>query len=602
MNRSLLVFPVLLGLCTTAHCWNARFQPAETDVSWPEPIGDTMRAVFLYNYGPGGRTVLWGRVSEVGSEADLPLLAQLDSGGNVVWSKRIAARMDDGPSDFSFATEDRIAVAYRAETGQGPRDIIGLIDASGFAPVYSHSLEVYEPPEGTDGSRHYSWLANGEMAIVQTLDHVVKIQILDGNGGERFARTYTLPDAGGGVTIPGFQTVSYSASISSLEGEGYLVNAHTTRFLEQSSTLHILKLAANGSITWQAGADFSYFGGTSRILEDGRILLSATEVLPSPAFCIAVLSPSGVLEWGSRIDGLSYGLVLPDPGGQSGSWLVNGFLQKGAMEEGSTDSVLLLLNSSGAKIAETACDLETGDFVYHLGQMGGDLFFEFNAIGSSGSGLTHGILARIGTDLVPVATASFLEKAGSSASASTIFGDGITPFLSYRDENQDWIYFNEITGFLEEVGDCDLLVPAAIPLYDPDLTVGDFSIELRPNDVTGAAWPDPPARSAGSIEIVDTPLIREVVCGGSSQTNPWESIPSVNGKGDKTTGIGCINDSAYPWVWHHRGHGFLYFVPDLSGLDSLYGYDFGRGTWFWTGNGLGGWHYSFGPHAGWAHW
>lgn len=73
----------------------------------------------------------------------------------------------------------------------------------------------------------------------------------------------------------------------------------------------------------------------------------------------------------------------------------------------------------------------------------------------------------------------------------------------------------------------------------------------------------------------------------------WKDIAPVNQEGGKLAGIGWINDSSYPYVWHFSTNGYLYILHDFSSLGSIYLYDFGSQAWIWTNDTWGGWYYSY---------
>jgi len=75
--------------------------------------------------------------------------------------------------------------------------------------------------------------------------------------------------------------------------------------------------------------------------------------------------------------------------------------------------------------------------------------------------------------------------------------------------------------------------------------------------------------------------------------SPWADVyPLVDGVA-RDTGIGWINDDLYPLVYHFNGVTWLYIVPDGASLDSMFGYSYTGGYWFWTSDGYGSWHFNY---------
>ena len=73
----------------------------------------------------------------------------------------------------------------------------------------------------------------------------------------------------------------------------------------------------------------------------------------------------------------------------------------------------------------------------------------------------------------------------------------------------------------------------------------------------------------------------------------WEGVGTDYGNGIKFVGIGLINDSNWPWVWHYNSASWLYIDP-ASTLSNIYGAAMGdeSSSWFWTSDDIGGYYYS----------
>ncbi|NBD38891.1 MAG: hypothetical protein GVY10_10010 [Verrucomicrobia bacterium] len=105
---------------------------------------------------------------------------------------------------------------------------------------------------------------------------------------------------------------------------------------------------------------------------------------------------------------------------------------------------------------------------------------------------------------------------------------------------------------------------------------------------------------------------RDITYGWASQSNDNYASPDLNGTmvlttggsppveslwddtdpGDKETGIGWINDAAYPFIYHYNAGSYMYVFDQFSSLESIYLFDYASGDFYWTSDANGGWHAS----------
>ena len=84
----------------------------------------------------------------------------------------------------------------------------------------------------------------------------------------------------------------------------------------------------------------------------------------------------------------------------------------------------------------------------------------------------------------------------------------------------------------------------------------------------------------------------------------WDGVGTDYGNGIKWTGLGLINDSNWPWVWHYNSGSWVY-IEESSTLTNIYGY---AGTnegaaWFWSSDEIGGYYYDLSnPDSGTMGW
>lgn len=578
--------------------WNARFTPAETGVSWPDPISASERDGFLYGSWVTGTSVLYGRVRVAETARDQDILAQLDENGAVLWSKRIPPHDPEAFSLLQWHTEDGLLAVYRPESGGTPVDRVGRFNPlQEFSPHYSLRVDAYQPPPMVSGDRSYIPFPNGNVAIFEEEMNQVRILMLDSSGNEVFARVYTIPEPEGGqpIPIPGL-TPTYNASLSWMEPDGYILKANASSASSLSGSVYINRLEADGSIAWQRGYALPGLSFGSVVMEDGRIVLTDIQGGMNQALNLVVLSPSGRLEFSRQIRGAFAAFILPHYLEPSGNFLLNLSLMTGVLDMGdpTTDAALLLISPDGQKVDETAFDLGKWDSIISRGRAFGEPFFEFIGYSGMGNAITHGILARCDPALGNWLTKSYIDLAGPSASFSAMFGDNMIPYLAWRDETQEWISFAALDNDLQETGDCDLLSPVEVPFYDPDIEVLPTTLQVDSRLVTVKAWNDPPARTPDPFSLVDTPLEREGICGDNGTTPPvslWADVPAANAVGDKKAGIGWINDVAYPYIWHYSTDYWMYIGHGYSDLENIIGYDLLSGRWFWANDDWNGWHY-----------
>lgn len=597
---------VICCLSTPLFAWYARYVPAEANVDWPDPIGPGGRAAVIRAHDVPGGHIFSGRVAVDGIEADLPFLAQLNAQGQVNWSLRLPESIDEGSIFLNYGFDDTVLAVYRVEEGGQKKDIIGTFNAgSGMTAISQFSVPTYEPPQEVTGYQHYLHLSNGDIAIIRQEDNVVKLQVLDKNANPRFARVFTVPEGGGGIPpLPGFQTVTYTAAIDSTESGGYYLWVSTNSFFTQEATIHLLRLSQSGTVTWQASTDLSGLYHTILPLGDGSIAISGSTGFMTPLFTHIVLSPSGSVALARELDGLSFGLFSMSHYHLSGEWLISGTIPTGSLESGYSDAGVILLSGDGNKLHEAAFDLDTADSITSLGTTSGHTYFQLDSRNEQSNQSTYGLLVRSTRSLTDWKAASYLDKAGPSASYSASFSDDYPAFLCFRDDPQEWVYVSQVNNDLTDATPCGLLSPESIVPYDPDIQVNTISPEFRSDDVTTAAWPDPPDRSPYSFDLIELPLTREVACGGNGGTgpvSPWGGLPLYT-DGWKKAGMGWILDTDYPHVWFNRAGCWVFIADEVSGSQGIYGYDFCNMRWFWTRDDLGGWHYVWTPTGGWHAW
>jgi hypothetical protein len=152
---------------------------------------------------------------------------------------------------------------------------------------------------------------------------------------------------------------------------------------------------------------------------------------------------------------------------------------------------------------------------------------------------------------------------------------------------------------------------------DPDTYIADYAVnDSEYYTIYTGEWPHGPIdavrlqaanpEAANSVKVDYMKVTGTNVVFPELPGSPWADLYPLIGEVVRDTGIGWINDDAYPYVYHFDAGAWLYFESDLTSLDSAYGYDLTNGFWFWTSDTAGAWYYNLSDPAsgdmGWSYW
>ena len=636
---------------TSLNAWDARFSPEETNVNWLPPEDTFDQNAFIFPRPDLDQiTLLSGLVQVDGASRGTPLIARLDEGGNVQWSKRLPeTSLENSLDETTLITEDTLITKVTVGAPGSERELVGNFDpTSNFAPRYRFSLPALQPEpldpsnpfgdtSGLGGTfRSYQPQASGDLAIVEIDGTEVKVLILDPDGNERFARVYTLPSGDDSpFPIPGFGGTSFSfASLTESSNGDYFLTTSGSSFLDQTSKAYALRLDSTGSIIWQTEVELP--GSTAILLpqQDGRIVISGGAFAQSITSTIAVLSPEGNLEFARSLEGAVVSNSSFFHYSYSGNLLFTATILDGNIQENpAIDGALFMLSPEGNLLSQAGFDLDESDLSFHIGTTENGLYFEF--IGqemdtdsedpdADGEGLVNKrLLGRSDENLDNWIFASYTNAANSLPLASVFFSDNTSALMVTQDAAGEWVSVNEIGPDLIPLGDCQFHEEANLPLTDPGLTLSPLSLTINRDAVSVSDWTDAPARTPETFTLVDTPLTREATCGdsggddgggddgggdnnGDDPTSLWDGVAPANPEGDKLAGIGWINDASYPLVWIYAINGWAFILDEGSTLDGIFGWDYVNGFWFWTNDAWGGWYVNLDDPdwgiGGWAKW
>lgn len=206
---------------------------------------------------------------------------------------------------------------------------------------------------------------------------------------------------------------------------------------------------------------------------------------------------------------------------------------------------------------------------------------------------------------------------GASPQTLVNFGQWTTDLLGGTVADQwyhVWLVYDGSAGKVDVYS-----VPVADPVESvtlPSEPSGSFEFELAYEDlgtfILGTAFQgngsglkiDNIYQAQGTlIELSPTAGVFD---GGSTEpVSLWKDLPELAG-GFKDAGIGLIQDAHYPFVFHVPTKGYIYIADEYSSLETIWGYTYGDGFWFWTADDIGGWHFNIEDsgygNSGWAAW
>jgi len=604
-------------LCAcTLNGWNARFSPEEATVSWPVPVSEQERAGTIFR-NPAIGTVLHAEVLVDGSRTPMVALFDHDGEGIPLWSWRTPQAANQFSNEMGLTAPDQLFAVYTEQTGTS--DVVGNFNPeNAFSPRYQLSMPAMPPADPIlnpfGGSRFFQPLTNGDLAIIEVSGSDLKLIVLDDSGSARFKKIYKMPPGEGGIVIPGFPTIgglSYSfATMSTLTNGDYYLTTSGADLMNQVSKAWILRLSPDGSIVWSKGFEMPGFAAITIPLSDERVLIAGGLAGVTVDSKIAMISSTGELDFARTLSGAVLLGVSPLHYQADGTLLLSGSVITSFSQTGITmDGAVVMLSSTGEKLAESAFDIGPLDFLFHVGSWGDSLYFDISGT-NMGEDITDAILAKTDSLFSTWTTKSYIEKVGPSAMGSSFLLDSGTPSITYRDEMQDFLYYQQLTEDLEPDGDCDLFDDTTVTFYDPEISVTELTLNEETDTIQVVEFTDAPVLSPYPFDLIATPLTVEEVCGdnsgGSDPVSLWTDIAPANVEGDKLAGIGWINDTEYPYIWHYSTGGYMYILNEFSTLDNILGWDYVNGFWFWAHDGWGGWYVNLlNPDwgiAGWDKW
>ncbi|MFA7361066.1 MAG: T9SS type A sorting domain-containing protein [Candidatus Kapaibacterium sp.] len=270
----------------------------------------------------GGYAVA-GYTASFGASGNDMLIAKLNAGGTLQWSRTFGEMGDDLAYSIIQTLDGGYAVAgYTESFGGGGKDMyIIKLDAGG-------TLQWSKTVGGTNDDLAYS--------IIQTTDGGYTAAGYTASSGVGGNNMYVVKlDAGGSLlwnkTIGG-PLDDQAYSIIQTADNGYAISGHTTSFGAGSSDIYIVKLDNSGTFLWSKAIGGTLFddgdGGIIQTADGGYLVSGRSFSFTSSGddVYIVKIDSIGTLLW-SKVAGLSTGFEDGDGGiiqTMDGGYLVTG--------------------------------------------------------------------------------------------------------------------------------------------------------------------------------------------------------------------------------------------------------------------------------------
>lgn len=354
-------------------------------------------------------------------------------------------------------------------------------------------------------------------------------------------------------------------------GAGVFVTLPAT----QSSSNYIEYVTSTDGSTWQAGRIDHYFSGGQIYYLNDRFMMPASESL---TYAPVILTSTDGSNW-TPVDvpffpqTMAYG---------DGKWVgING---SGASYIISTDATTF----TGANISPTLAGVNRMIYANEL----------FVAIG--GGFHPNGLWTS--TDGENWAAADPFSLPGRVTAPGAYITGGKGEFFNYMPSDGPAGGQSLVVDF-----ENDLFFNCSLGIYYSTGITGFTKATVTPD----LGFNTPNSIAYGNGKYVATGLFSGLHVADAVEitppapTSPWASQSAADAAGNKLTPIGWVNDSNYPYVYHHSRMSYLYLVPQTV-PGSIYGYDTAGQFWFFAMESWGGWYINLQDLAwgigGWDYW
>ncbi len=267
-------------------------------VTWAKTFGgsDLDKAYSVISTSDG--YVVAGYTRSVGAGSADFLVIKLDTNGGITWVKTYGGRGSDYAKSIISTSDGYLVVGMTYSFGAGDYDLLAIkLDTNGeitWARTYGGSSDdrAYSITSTSDG-----YVVAGKTNSFGAGSDDLLVIKLDTNGDVTWTRTY------GGSS----NDIAYSATSTS---DGYLIAGYTKSFGAGSDDFFVIKLDANGEVTWArtygGGSDDTAYSITST--SDGYLVAGETYSFGAGSndFLVINLDTNGGVTWARTYGGSSY--------------------------------------------------------------------------------------------------------------------------------------------------------------------------------------------------------------------------------------------------------------------------------------------------------
>jgi len=511
----LLFLPVVCGPASlnAALAWSRShaIQP-------PVPLTNLFGTVFALQAGGSGFVMLGSSQETSSGESRLvQSLGRFDDSGSHLWSVLLDGGPGSSePLLNAFNDPARLQASYN--TG-GDSVRVGVYRGADLARQFAVEVEAFEPDFDTiviDSTPRF--LDNGETALVELGDSRVRVVLLDASGGRKIDKIYqsSVFAAGAASFIPPTGSMTFERLP---DGTGYLLALSisvpefqiTPPFsFSYDNTISLLCLDNSGNLRWARTVVMNDTGGevsqTSWPAASGQIImvLSETTALAGLSEDTHLLrfAANGSLTWARTLDDTAPYFVHVDGGDL---WFF------GATGDRSDLRVLRLNDLNGTIAAQARLDSGAFDGGTAAGLVGGRVFLTMQSVTGGNDDLRRALALSLDVNLQNPVARRYHANVGNltmsyhAASGSFIF----SPFDSVNGD----VEVVSLTTALAPVTDCGLFSDATITVVNTGLISQPLTLTPAAPAINIANAGT--VLAATDIPLQSVPLNTTSLCGGN---------------------------------------------------------------------------------------
>lgn len=464
----------------------------------------TLFSTIFAHPASGSGFVLLGVAQETSSGESrlLPSLGRFNDSGNLLWSVWLDGGPGSSEPVIS-ATSDSARVQAAYATASGTYRLGGYRGAN-LTKVFAVDVEVFDPDfDAVILNETPRFFDNGDTALVELGDGAIKVTVLDSAGTKKIDKIYSSPAFAADPTgfIPPTGALGLEPLG---DGSGYLLTLSVSVpeillvppfSFSYDNTISLLCLDNAGTVRWARSVAMNNTGGevsaTGWTGPDGQIFLALSETTAQ-----AGLSEDGHILRFAANGSLTWARSIPDT--------APNFLQvEGtdlwyfALSGNRADVITVRLNeSTGSVIAQATLDTGGIDEGVGVGFVGGRVVHRMQAVTGSGANATRqAYVLSLNALLQDPVVRKYRKPVANLTMSRHAPGDG---FIFSPHDAAGNVEIVSMNSTLQPVADCDLftnatisvvntgisVVPFAITVLTPSVTVANANTVLTPADIT----------------------------------------------------------------------------------------------------------------------